>query len=324
MRSSILFSTILLLSLINQCLSIEYLDINQFIMMGKYHQFYAVNTTTGELIKNVDAGKQNYFFQSFLSGNPFTNSFLLLATDQNDQQDVILEYSINDNTFTEINRINDSYSGLANAQMYAYDPVHNFVALPTVDMNEQNLTIYIWDFNTKQITYVSLPYAPMNGNTLYPVGSYDATTGNYYIIYNIDEPKLRLGTYLVVYNMWTRTIVKEPVYFYDFVMQVPQIVYTNDQIYFIDLCLVCNFKIYTADPPTQSTKNIYTVPAKFKQSNNFGSTFGVKGSSIVLFSSVTSEIYTTTVIDLATMQIHTSPSIAMTNTFQYEWISGGF
>ncbi|EFA79569.1 hypothetical protein PPL_07620 [Heterostelium album PN500] len=291
-------------------------------MIDKIQQFYSVNTTTGELIKNVNMGVSNkYSIQTILSGDG-SDSFLLLATDKVAKNDVILEYSISDNTFFQLNNVNGFYNGVSAPQQYAYDPVKNFVALASFlpGPPSSNLTINIWDFNKKEISSVELPTGPMNVNSIYPVGSYDPTTGNYYIIYSSNVNKS--GTYFIVYNLWSNTVVKGPSYFAGFLMEVPQIVYTDDQIYFIDMCIPCSFEIYSVDVSSQSVSKIYTVQTG---SNNpfLTSVFGVKGSSIVLFAPVGPSLYETTVIDLARSQKYTSPSVTITTQFHYEWISAG-
>ncbi|EFA74624.1 hypothetical protein PPL_11592 [Heterostelium album PN500] len=312
---------IVLLSILNVVHSAE-LNIGQYIMVAKNEQFISINTTDGTIIKNVNMAAPFLFFHGFLSGNSEDNTMLLLVTDFDLGQDLVVEYSINNNTFTEVMGLNYTFTGTQNPQYFAYDPVYQLAAIPDLNLmvSHPNLTVFIWDFKNQEFLSISLPTGPLKQRSKYPVGSYDPTTGDYHIIY---EPITSLGTYYIVFNLWSKSIVQEPIFFNGFVMKTPQIVYFDNQVFFIDLCQKCNYTIYNVSIATATTQIIYTVPNRFP-AYIFSSTLGVKGSTIVLFSSLNGEEYTTTVIDLATQDVHISPAVKMILPIRFEWISAGF
>ncbi|EFA83347.1 hypothetical protein PPL_04140 [Heterostelium album PN500] len=323
---SFTYFLILLLSMtISVCYSTDS-DITQFIMIGRNNQFYNINTTTCQVFMNVAMGQtKKYDFQTILSGDSTNNTLLFLATDMENWNDVILEYSITTNNLTEIASINGYFTAIANPQIYAYDPVYNFVAVPAFTMHDpnSNLTIYTWDFNTKELTSVQLPTGPMNGNAIYPEGAYDATTGDYYLIYNDRGKGLSNGTFLVVYNMWSKTIVKGPIFFKNFFMGAPNILFYNGQVFFMNMATQGHYGIYAADLTTQTTTNIFRIPNHFSNWLTFTSTFGQKGSNVVLFSSTGGNVYQTTIIDLETLAVTASPKVPITIKFEMENMSVG-
>ncbi|KAF2075099.1 hypothetical protein CYY_003619 [Polysphondylium violaceum] len=318
----------LLLCLINfiQCTDLE---INTFYIFTKYRMFYSFNTTTGLPIKSQQAPKDsNYYFYGSLSANAEKNTILFLVQDTEKQKDGLLEYDIEANKFTPLNFIEDCYGGYEFPQVWAYDEAYNFAALPSNVMNDETgqLSIFVWNFTSSELITNTLQTGPLNQFApAYPVGSYDPTTGNYYIVYVQNEKQFNSGTTLIVYNMWTQQVVQQPVYF-DILFYAPAVDFVNGQLFFMETSAFGNYQIYTVNVQAKTVTLVYTIASgKFKIPGNLTSIYGALKNSIVLFSSATANHFTTSVMDLTSQMIHSAPAYASTTLdIGYEWISGGF
>ncbi|EGG24214.1 hypothetical protein DFA_06361 [Cavenderia fasciculata] len=297
-------------------------QIDQFFMMTKFGMFFSFNTTTGQLITNQNTKSgDKYFFYAAVDSNSTTNTVTFLGTDKTDRNDYLIEYNIEHNNFTNLQGIEGQYGGFEWSQIFAYDPVHNFAALPSIVMNEQeaNLTIFVWNFTSQELEEITLPTGSLNQNDMTPVASYDIETGNYYIVYCLANPKI---LYLVVYNMLSRKIVQDPIAF-DIYIPTPQIVFAAGKLFLINTYPMQNYEIYNVDVTAKTVTPAYTIANSWttNQGSDFDMVIGQKGTSIVLFSH-SKLAYTCTTIDLETMSFHASPSYQTDIKFGYEWVSG--
>eukprot|EP01132_Coremiostelium_polycephalum_P003193 gene3193-3999_t len=206
--------------------------------------------------------------------------------------DSLYLYDIDQNTFTEYYVFKSRANKDNLIQQYAYDPIKNFIAVPgAINSNPvSNVIIFFWDLNQQKIKQIDLGYQIDFIYGKLPVGAYDSTTGNYYIVYcSLDHDS---GLHL----------------------QFPYVIYSKetDQIYLLDSEFYGpNYLLYSVDIQQQTYKNIIKVPC------NFGEAYPVlpyaqNENTVVFISSTHLGTLTFTTMDLNTMS--TTSSVNFSNS----------
>ncbi|EGG21734.1 hypothetical protein DFA_01620 [Cavenderia fasciculata] len=301
-------------------------EITQFFIMNSQNVFYSYNTTSGALITTNDTNSTSkYNFYGQLSSNATDNTVLFLGTDLELNQDCMVQYNINQNSLTTLQCTNAVFNSTMFPQAIAYDPVHNFAAIPSNDTSS-NLTIYIWNFNTQELESIPLPTGVMNDVTLTPVGAYDASTGNYYILYTLLSSVHQEAPLVMIYNLLSRKVVQERLSISNAGTAQPQFIFASGRVFFVDIYPMGDQVILEIDLESRQATQAWVIQNGWKTNEglDFGMTIGQKGNYIVLFSHFKQQFVCTTVsLYPGKVTFTTSPPAQPTdNVIGLEWISG--
>eukprot|EP01133_Synstelium_polycarpum_P017741 gene17741-21155_t len=186
-----------------------------------------------------------------------TSDSALFLGDPNGNE-TFVSYSYAHGTFSQLGHIQGGINTDSRSQQYGYDVKTNKAYLVGVPANNQNLpSLFEWDFNAQMGSTLNLPIT-MAGQL--PIGSYDPSTGIYYVLNYIGNNK---GYNLIQFNTATGTIAKQST-FSTSVLYYPMVITWAGQVFFVDCPLQGpKFTLYQADLTKNKLKNVLELKTNF-------------------------------------------------------------
>eukprot|EP01132_Coremiostelium_polycephalum_P007872 gene7872-9689_t len=189
----------------------------------------------------------------------YSQNQTLLLMGYEDNSDNIYEYSIQNNNLTKKYSMGKSVKYSASQQPFAYDNVRNIAAVVGGD---KKLYLFYWDFEKQQHQTILLGQELDPQNSM-PVGSFDQSTGNYYIVYCVGLN----DTYIVVYNLYEMNLVGN-YHLSGLNLYFAGIVFYNGKLFLLDTRVFGPyFKVYSVNLQNQTFKQILQLETKLSEEN---------------------------------------------------------